>query len=130
MHSKTTYKETMQNAEVLLSDAIELYCNEKYKEALKKLSLAHKIFLAFKNIPKVSVCLSLTGLIKYLSKEESYYKSLLLIEDSKFLAQSTENKSIIAVNKFAFGQIYFCENKYNEALFYLAAAADDMEDFP
>lgn len=129
-HNETTGQETVENAEKLLTDVIGLYNSEKYTESLKKLSAAHKIFLAFKDISKVSVCLSLTGLMKYLSKEENYYKSLLLIEDSKFLAESTGNKSVIAVNKFAFGQIYFSENKFNEALFYLAAAADDMDDFP
>lgn len=130
MHKKDINNKSIDNAEENLTQAIELYNAEKYKESLKKLSEAHRIFLAFKNIEKVSVCLSLTGLMKYLSKEESYYKSLLLIEDSKFLAESTSNKSVSAVNKFAFGQIYYCENKYNEALFYLAAAADDMEEFP
>ncbi len=129
-HNDTAVKETKGCAQKLLLEALELYNCEKYTESIKKLSAAHKIFLAFKDIAKVSVCISLTGLMKYLSKEEDYYKSLLLIEDSKFLAESTGNKSVIAVNKFAFGQIYFCENKYNEALFYLAAAADDMEDFP
>ena len=130
IQNNTETIETVEKATELLNDAIELYANEKYKEALTKLSNAHKIFLAYKNTEEVSVCLSLTGLIKFLAKEESYYKSLLLIEDSKFLAESTANKSVIAVNKFSFGQIYFYENKFNEALFYLAAAADDMEDFP
>ncbi len=129
-HNEITGGETIENAQRLLAEALVLYNTEKYTESIKNLSAAHKIFLAFKDIAKVSVCLSLTGLMKYLSKEENYYKSLLLIEDSKFLAESTMNKSVIAVNKFAFGQIYFNENKYNEALFYLAAAADDMEDFP
>ena len=130
LYKKELNIETIEEANKLLNEAIELYNVEKYKESIKKLSSAHKIFLAFKNIEKVSVCLSLTGLIKYLTKEESYYKSLLLVEDSKFLAESTSNKSAMAVNKYAFGQIYFCENKLNEALFYLAAAADDMNDFP
>lgn len=122
--------ESVENAEYLLREAIELYCAGDYKQSVCNLSLAHKIFLAYKDIPKVSVCLSLTALVKYINKDESYYKSLLLLEDSKFLAESSNDKDIFAVNKFAFGQIYFLENKFNEAVFYLAYAAVALDDYP
>ena len=121
--------ETIDNAEKLLNEAIILYNTEKYSASIVNLSEAHKIFLANKDIAKVSVCLSLTGLVKYLSKEENYYKSLLLIEESKFLAESINNKSILAVNKFAFAQIYFLENKYEEAKFYLNNAIDNLDEY-
>lgn len=117
-------------AETLLKEAIELYSYNNYRNALNKLSAAHKIFLAYKDIYKVSVCLSLTGLIKYLDKKEDYYKSLLLLEDSKFLAESANCKITEAVNRFAFGQIYFQENKYSEALFYLNKALNSIDKFP
>ena len=123
-------KNSKEEAISLLESAIRQYCEENYKTAGKNLSLAHKIFLAHKDIAKVSLCLSMNGLIKYLSKEESYYKSLLLLEDSKFLAESTNDKTVLAVNKFAFGQIYFCENKYNEAIFYLSYATEALFDIP
>ena len=129
-HNGSLFSETIENADCLLNEAIELYVAENYKNAVTNLSLAHKIFLAHKDIAKVSVCLSLTGLIKYIDKEESYYKSLLLLEDSKFLAESTNQKSILAINKFAFGQIYFIENKFNEALFYLTYASNSIDEFP
>ena len=129
-HNGSLFSETIESADCLLSAAIESYVAENYRNAVESLSIAHKIFLAHKDIAKVSVCLSLTGLIKYINKEESYYKSLLLLEDSKFLAESTNKKSILAVNKFAFGQIYFIENKLNEALFYLTYSSDLIDDFP
>ncbi len=129
-HNGSLFGETVEEADCLLKEAIELYTAENYKSAINNLSLAHKIFLAHKDIEKVSVCLSLTGLIKYVNKEEGYYKSLLLLEDSKFLAESTNKKSVIAVNKFAFGHIYFIENKFNEALFYLTYAFDMISEFP
>ena len=122
--------ESVENAECLLHEAIELYCSASYKQAVSNLSLAHKIFLAHKDIPKVSVCLSLTALVKYINKDESYYKSLLLLEDSKFLAESSNNKDVFAMNKFAFGEIYFHENKFNEAVFYLAYATVALDEFP
>ncbi|MCD7779611.1 MAG: HD domain-containing protein [Candidatus Gastranaerophilales bacterium] len=120
--------ETLENADGLLKEAVNLYSCEDYKKAGDKLSIAHKIFLANKDITKVSICLSLTGLIRYIDKQESYYKSLLLLEDSKFLAESTAQKLALAINKFAFGQVYFLENKYNEALYYLTFASDNIEE--
>ncbi|MBQ9245649.1 GAF domain-containing protein [bacterium] len=121
--------ETVENAENLLKNSIKLYTLKKYTEAIEHLSDAHKIFLANKNIAKVSVCLSLIGVLKYLSKEENYYKSLLLIEESKFLAESTNNKTVIAINKFAFAQVYFLENKYDEALFFLKNSVEVLDDY-
>lgn len=124
------FKESVEDACLLLNEAIELYGDENYKSAIDKLSLAHKIFLAHKDIAKVSICLSLNGLMKYIEKTESYYKSLLLLEDSKFLAESNKNNDVESINKFAFGQIYYMENKYNEALFYLSYAADGLFEIP
>ena len=129
-NNKSLFVETLEYANTLLNDAILCYSKEQWQRAIMNLSAAHKIFLAHKNISKVSICLSLTGLIKYINKSEGYYKSLLLLEDSKFLAESTHNKLDIAVNKFAFGEIYFLENKYNEALFYLTNAADFLDEVP
>lgn len=122
--------ESLDNANDLLNKAVEYYETGNWKNVLKYLSDAHKIFLAHKDISKVSICLSITGLIKYISKSETYYKSLLLLEDSKFLAESRDGKLAIAVNKFAFGQIYFMENKYNEAVFYLTYASELLNEIP
>lgn len=124
------FKESKEDAISLLNKAIEFYANENFKNATENLSLAHKIFLAHKDIANVSICLSLNGLIKYIEKTETYYKSLLLLEDSKFLAESSGEKTIIAVNKFAFGQIYYMENKVSEALFYLTYAANSLRGIP
>ena len=129
-HNGSLFSETLEGADCLLKEAIEFYVAENYKIAVENLSIAHKIFLAHKDIAKVSVCLSLIGLIKYITKEEGYYKSLLLLEDSKFLAESANKKNILAVNKFAFGQIYFIENKFSEALFYLTYSSDYIEEYP
>ena len=129
-HSEILNKESKEEAFNLLKKAIEFYADENYKNAIDNLSLAHKIFLAHKDIEKVSMCLSLNGLMKYIEKAETYYKSLLLLEDSKFLAESTGEKTVLAVNKFAFGQIYFMENKFNEALFYLSYASASLKEIP
>ncbi len=123
-------KESVENALLLLNNAMVLFADENYKTAGENLSQAHKIFLANKDISAVSICLSLHGLINYIISPESYYKSLLLLEDSKFLAESSSDKEICAVNKFAFGYIYYAENKYNEALFYLTYAQEYLKKYP
>ena len=72
-HNGSLFSETLEGADCLLKEAIEFYVTENYKTAVENLSIAHKIFLAHKDIAKVSVCLSLMGLIKYINKEEGYY---------------------------------------------------------
>lgn len=123
-------EENPKTADNLLDKAIELFTSGNYKGAGENLSTAHKIYLANKNIARVSICLSLNGLVNYLSKKETYYKSLMLIEDSKFLAESSNNKSVMAINKFAFAYIYFSENKYQDAVFYFNSAVDFLDEFP
>ena len=130
MQTKQNKTESQEQAEYLLKTAIEYYEAENYKNALKNLSHAHKVFLAHKNICKVSICLSLTGLIKYINKTESYYKSLLLLEDSRFLAESTSKKIDKAVNKYAFGQIYLYEKKYYDAISSLEYASEKLDEIP
>lgn len=123
-------KDTVLQAQSLLTEAVECYLQKNYKIAIDNLSTAHKVFLVNKNIAKVSVCLSLIGLIKYVEKSQTYYKSLLLLEDSKFLSESSSDKSAISVNKYAFGYIYFLENKYQESAYYLTACADLLNEYP
>ncbi len=112
----------------ILDKAIECFAQEKYKESAQNLSDAQKIFSANKNMTEVSICLSLLCVNKYLEGSEEYYKSLLLLEDAKFLAQSCGDKPAAAVNKFAFGYIYYSENKFNDALMYLTSAVNEMKN--
>ncbi len=121
--------ESVEIAQTQLNKALELYDEYNYKEAMHYLACAHKVFLANKDIKNVSICLSLTGLFKFLDKQEGYYKSLLLLEDSKFIAKSVNDIEAVAVNKFAFGCIYFIENKLNDAIFYLSEALANLSDF-
>ncbi len=122
--------ESINNAENLFNEALDLYIKDDYKHADEKLVSAYKIFLADKNTAMVSVCLSFSGLFKYLCKKESYYKSLLLLEDAKFLAESSSDKSAVSINKFAFGCIYFFEHKYQDAQYYLSCALDELDLYP
>ncbi len=125
-----TYNNSAEDADKILAEAANLISVKNYKEAVSRLSHAHKLFSAYKNTDKVSICLSLTAMLKYILKKESYFKSLLLLEDSKFLAESTNNKFVIALNKFAFAQIYFLEKKFNDVIIYLSDYLYQLEKIP
>ena len=94
-----------------------------YDKAYKNITEAHKFYLSEKNMEMVSGCLSLMGLFKYYLEPETYYKSLLIIEDAKFLAENTDSKLAQGINKFAIGQIVFIEGNFREAVLYLENAA-------
>lgn len=122
-------KETIESANILLNKAIEEYGNKKYKEALNDLSNAHKLFLAHKKIDFVSICLSLTALLRYLNKAESSYNCMIMLEDAKFLIKDFENCIALYVNKFAYAEMYFNEGKYNEVLLILEEIKDKLSNF-
>ena len=122
--------DTIESAHIQLNKALEEYQHKKWKEALKFLSTAHKIFLVNKRINFVSICLSLTALIKYLNKSEGYYNSLMLLEDAKFLAKNAEGTEDISINRYAFAQIYYNEKKYNDAFLYLTNIQNELDNFP
>lgn len=130
MKSTISNNDTLESAYEYLDKAINNYTNGNNEIALQNLSLAHKIFLANKKIDYVSMCLSLTGLIKYLNKAENYYNSLLLLEDAKFLSDTTDSKVDSSINRYAFGEIYLRENKLNDALLYLTNSVKGLDKFP
>ena len=130
MPTKQNMQENIENAHVLLNKSIESYSKKKWKNALTDLSLAYKVFLAHKKIDYVSICLSLTALIKYLSKSEGYYNSLMLLEDAKFLSDNAENREDSIINRFAFAEVYYYEKKYSDALLYLTNIEKELNDFP
>lgn len=130
MPAKQNNNETIDNAYLLLDKALGFYKRKKWKDALNNLSIAHKIFLANKKIDFVSICLSLTALIKYLNKEEGYYNSMMLLEDAKFLAENSEDTIDSVINRFAFAQIYYVEKKYNDSLLYLTNIINKLDVFP
>ena len=91
---------------------------------------AHKLFLSINSFKNVSICLSLIGLLKYLIEPNSYYKSLLMLEDAKNLASSSFGELAGGVNRFAFSQIAFKEGNYTESLLYLTRATSMLSSYP
>lgn len=123
-------KDSLDSAYKFFDKAINHWECNNWTSALKELSSAHKIFLANKKLDYVSMCLSLTGLVKYLNKSENYYNSLLLLEDAKYLAENTEGILDNSLNRFAFGVIYLYENKINDGVLYLTNAVEGLDKLP
>lgn len=103
--------------------ALREFESGNYDKAYNKITEAHKFYLSEKNMEMVSGCLSLMGLFKYYLEPETYYKSLLIIEDAKFLSENIDSKLAQGINKFALGQIVFIEGNFREAVLYLENAA-------
>lgn len=122
--------DVLMNAEKLFSEALGLFEDEKYSECLVNITQAHKLYLSADSTKNISICLSFIGLLKYLLDSKTYYKSLLILEDAKFLAQSVLSEPASGINRFAFSQVMLKENNYSEALLYLTRAASMLQEYP
>ena len=122
-NSEKTQIDIGQKALENFNSALKNFEESSYEKAYKDITEAHKCYLSEKNMEMVSGCLSLMGLFKYYLEPETYYKSLLIIEDAKFLAENIDSKLAQGINKFALGQIVFIEGNFREAVLYLENAA-------
>lgn len=120
----------LNKADILFSEALSAYEENKYKECSEKISEAHKIYLHTQSTEKISICLTFMGLMKYLSDKETYKSSLLLLEDARFLAQDAKGENAWGINKWAFAQIAVNEKNYQEALLYLNRAVRMVKEYP
>ncbi len=118
-----------KNADKLLAESLILFEQEQYNEFLESVTNVHKLYLSINSIENISICLSFIGLTKYLLDPLSYYKSLLILEDAKFLAQSSMSDKAGGVNRFAFSQLSVKEGNYSEALLYLNRAVLMLNEF-
>ncbi|MDD3237893.1 MAG: GAF domain-containing protein [Candidatus Gastranaerophilales bacterium] len=123
-------KETLEKADSLLHKTFELFEKENFQEAFTSISQAHSLFLKIQSIGNVSICLSFIAMLKYFLEPQNYYKSLLILEDAKFLAQSSGFEPASGVNRFAFSQVTEKEGNYQEAILYLSRADKMLADYP
>lgn len=122
--------EDLTRARILLNNTMSEFENDSFQSALDNATEAHKMFLKLDSIADVSICLSFIGLLKYLIEPKAYYKTLSILEDAKFLANSSSEDGAGGINRFAFSQIALKEHNYTEALLYLTRAASMLNDYP
>ncbi len=114
----------------LFDKALTLYEQGRFEESYSVIVLAHKYFLELNSLENVSICLSFMGLLKYLLEPQTYYKCLLILEDAKYLANSTSCEYAGGINRYAFSQVVLKEGNIQEALLYLNRADTMLDKFP
>ena len=114
----------------LFDKALELYEKNDYVESYSLIAEAHKRFLEINSLENVSICLSFMGLLKYMIEPQTYYKCLLILEDAKYLANTTSCEFSGGVNRYAFSQVVLKEGNIQEALLYLNRADSMLDKCP
>lgn len=79
-------------------------------DALRKVSIAIKAF------DLVSISMSMFGYINYKSNKLSYYKTLAILNDARYLATSSHSYFAQKINNFFLGLVEFEEGNYDVAL--------------
>ncbi len=75
-----------------------------------------KIAIALKSFDLVSFSMSLFGYANYKAHKLSYYKTLAILNDAKYLAVSSQSYLAQKINMFFMGLIEFEEGNYNVSL--------------
>lgn len=98
-----------------------------------KIEQCHKQAISLKAFDLVSISMSLTGYIGYRWNQERYYKTLNILNDAHYLANSSNSLLALKINMYLMAQIEFLEPNYPQSLALLEAALhitlDDTEDF-
>lgn len=107
--------EVITLGKALINNAIGELIKKHYDECISYVADAQKLFQAEKSSANVSICLTLTGLSKYLRDKNKYLRALTYINDGKYLADCTNDPSAKLVNEFAFGCVDFSEENLDTA---------------
>lgn len=104
-------------------------------KALKtsKIEQCHKKAISLKAFDLVSISMSLMGYIGYRWNQERYYKTLNILNDAHYLANSSNSLLAMKINMYLMAQIEFLEQNYSQALELTEAALhiklEDTIDF-
>ncbi len=90
--------------------------NENYTEAKKIILEAQELYKRNNSVKGLSICLSLIGMIDYLSDKNNYQKALAIIHDGTSLAEICKDSTAKLFNEFSLGNINFCEKNNDVAL--------------
>lgn len=104
-------------------------------KALKttKIEQCHKKAISLKAFDLVSISMSLIGYIGYRWNQERYYKTLNILNDAHYLANSSNSLLALKINMYLMAQIEFFEQNYSQSLELIEAALhiklEDTLDF-
>lgn len=83
---------------------------------IQKIEQNHKTAISHKAFDLVSISMSYIAYLKYKNKNERYYKTLNMLHDAAYLAESSSSICAKKINYYCMSQIEFMEQNYTEAL--------------
>ncbi len=89
---------------------------------ISKIEQCHKKAISLKAFDLVSISMSLIGYIGYRWHQERYYKTLNILNDAHYLANSSNSLLALKINLYLMGQIEFLEQNYTQSLELMDAA--------
>ena len=89
---------------------------------ISKIEECHKKAISLKAFDLVSISMSLIGYIGYRWHQERYYKTLNILNDAHYLANSSNSLLALKINLYLMGQIEFLEQNYPQSLELMEAA--------
>ncbi len=89
---------------------------------IAKIEDCHKKAISLKAFDLVSISMSLIGYIGYRWHQERYYKTLNILNDAHYLANSSNSLLALKINLYLMGQIEFLEQNYPQSLELMDAA--------
>lgn len=100
----------------LVSKGLMLLENQDYTGAKNIILEARDLFKKNNSTKGLSICLSLIGMVEYLSDKNNYSKALALIHDGTSMAEICKDRTAKLFNELSLGNINFCERNNDVAL--------------
>ncbi len=103
------------NGKIFIKPIIEKLFNNQYEEAFLQVMAIQKQFMQENSSEKMSIYLSLIGLLEYLKDKNKYWKALTFLNDGKYLADYLNDATARLVNEFSFAEVEWAENNSRES---------------
>ncbi len=122
-----------EKADAILEAGLDEAAKKNWKNSVKLIENAQKMYLELNLIDKVADCLSELALTYYRYDSANLSKSLALLNDAGCVIKDFEDKNDIKAKvQHYLGSIYFSEKRFSDALKYLKNAlkllnTDDLE---
>lgn len=123
-------KALIEEAKTQFECGIKRFEKEDYKNALSCFETAHKLYISTKSIEDVSICLSWIGFVQYKLNPSNFFKVIIILNDAKFLAESTKSDKAFMENYYVLANISILEKNMHEALIYFERAKALAEENP
>lgn len=100
----------------IIRHLFKLLLDDNYEQCFSDALEAQTRFIAQYSSENIAIGLSILGLIEYLRDKSKYLKSLIYLNDAKYLAESINDKTAKLINEYSFARIEFEEHNFDESL--------------